>query len=89
MTPLAPIPPAPQGGQLATLESILDELCRFGSPRLFCMGGGWYAACEMYVTAVGAKFEVKSEFAHTSPTEAALLCLSRVRAAVAAASPKP
>jgi hypothetical protein len=66
------------------LEAVLTGLARCGKPRLFRMSDGWYCGVEMNTTALGASFEVKSEFNHGTPLEAAAECRRRVDAALRA-----
>jgi hypothetical protein len=67
---------------MAELEQVLLHLNQFGQPRLSRMDAGWYCACEMFVSAAGADVKIKSEFNHTTPTQAAQVCLERVSAVV-------
>lgn len=64
------------------LEQLLLRLNQFGSPSVSRMRGGWYCVVEMFVQAKGAKVDIKSEFNHSTPTEAAQICLDRVSAVV-------
>lgn len=67
------------------LAELLAELARFGKPRLGIYGsdGLWHCSVEMNVSAVGVKFEAKSEYKHATAMEAALVCRDRIRAALA------
>ena len=74
-----PTPAAPE-----FLEDVLTELQRYGQPRLGIYSErGWHAYIEVTVTAVGARFDIRSEYSHDTPLEAALECRKRLRAALA------
>lgn len=62
-----------------SLESMLAAMQAYGAPRVGFYGGGWHAHLDMHVNATGAKFEVRSEFGHATPTSAASECLGRMR----------
>ncbi len=65
------------------LNECLQELSRHGYPRLMQMNdNGWYCAVDMKVTAAGATFQVKSEYDHESPDQAANQCVQRMRKAL-------
>ncbi|MEO7065360.1 MAG: hypothetical protein ABI114_00465 [Rhodanobacter sp.] len=61
-----------------TLESMLLEMAHYGKPRLGLLSG-WHACIDMTVNATGAKFEIRSEFNHPTPTAATAECLQRMR----------
>lgn len=71
-----------------TLEEVLQELAKWGKPRVGQYGstpGGWHCSIEVNVTPVGVKFEAKSEsFDHLTPTEAAISCRKNLLNAVKA-----
>jgi len=60
-----------------SLEQLLDELQKYGKPRLSYMGNGWHCCVEMYVCAKGVEFEVKSDFKHKTHKDAAIECCER------------
>lgn len=62
------------------LEETLNQLNSYGLPRLSRMDRGWFCTTEMFVSAKGAKVEIKSEFDHPSALAAAQTCLERVSA---------
>jgi hypothetical protein len=64
------------------LESLLNELCKYGEPRVSMLRGGWYCKIEMHVSQKGCSFDVASEFKCETPTHAARECLSRVKSAL-------
>lgn len=66
-----------------SLESALEELTKFGSPRVAMQGGTWHAAIEMNTTAAGADFTVRSDFKHCTPTSAVSQLHDRVKAIAA------
>lgn len=66
-----------------SVEEILDNLCRFGRPRLNRMDDGWVCSCEMHVAAAGATFTVRSEFDHKTQLGAVRQCAERVVKAIA------
>jgi len=67
------------GYERLSLEEILVALCRAGNPRCSKMKShGWMASCEMHVSAAGTTFEVRSEFTHKTPIDAARECAQRV-----------
>lgn len=63
-----------------TLEKTLIDLSRYGNPRVSRLDSGWHASIDMHVNATGAKFEVRSEFGHKTPIDAANECADRVKA---------
>ena len=60
------------------LEVMLDALTKYGKPRLMHMGDGRHCCVQMYVTAEGVDFEVKTGFKHKTPSEAAEECCRRL-----------
>lgn len=74
---LAP-PPAP------TLEQLLEALTHAGRPRVHQFDDGtWGCTVKMHVAAAGTTFEIRSDYTHASPLEAAKQCVDRVRATLA------
>lgn len=66
-----------------SLEEILQYLSRFGKPKLGTYARpGWHCSVDLFVPN-GVAFEVKSEFGHPTPTEAAMLCKDRLDAVLA------
>lgn len=64
------------------LEQLLLRLNQFGKPRLSRMSNGWYCNVEMFVQAKGAEVRIDSDTDHSTPTEAAQVCLDRVSSVV-------
>lgn len=60
------------------IASVLERLSKYGDPTLTKISRGWWCYIDIHVTAVGAKFEIKSESDHKSPAHAALECESRM-----------
>lgn len=72
--------PAP----VETLESVLDDLTRYGQPTLCVLKErGWWCYVEMNVAVEGASYKIKSECTHETAVSAALECRSRVKRAIA------
>ena len=67
-----------------SLEELLVELLQYGQPRVGVYGsdGKWSCSVEMNTNTVGADFKCRSEHNHSTPTEAAKICLERVLKAV-------
>ena len=81
----------PEAATSDTLQDVLVDLARYGQPRVGQYGkdGTWHCTVEANITPVGAKFEVRSDYKHTTPMHAALLCRERLVAAIAALGAKP
>jgi len=61
------------------LEGLLLTIAKHGKVRLNQFADGtWVCTCEMRVNSAGVTFEIKSDFNHKTPTEAAMLCLFRI-----------
>jgi hypothetical protein len=67
-----------------SLEELLIEMFQYGQPRIgvYNSDGGCHCSVEMNTNTVGADFKCRSEFNHSTPTEAARVCLERVLKAV-------
>jgi hypothetical protein len=66
-----------------SIEEGLYELCKYGKPRLSCMGKDeWYCNIEMWVQSKGVEFKIASEFKHSSPVEAVSVCIQRLKQAL-------
>ena len=65
-------------------DECLAELARYGNPRIgqYGKGNGWHANVDMIVSGKGVRFEIKSEFEHSTPNDALNVCLQRMRAAL-------
>lgn len=63
-----------------SLEAVLMELQKFGKPRLGVFSRGWVCTLELAVSSIGFEAEVRSEFTHAVPIDAALQCRDRLRA---------
>lgn len=61
-----------------TLDDVLQEMCRYGQPKLSMMDSGWHCWIKMHVASKGATFEIKSEFGHKSPRAATDECYERI-----------
>lgn len=64
------------------LERLLDDLARYGAPRLMQLGNGWHCAVDVKVNATGCEFKVASDFDHAAPHSAAACAHQRLRAAL-------
>lgn len=69
---------------MKTLDEILANLQRFGKPRLGIYGGDglWSCKVEMFVSGLGLSFDVRSEYDHATPLEAAEVCEKRMMQAL-------
>ena len=74
-----------------TLEDVLLELAKWGSPRVGQYGndGTWQCTVECNVTPVGVKFEAKSDYKQTTPLAAALMCRKNLMDAVKVIGGRP
>lgn len=71
----------------STLENLISQLEPWGAVRLGQYGSRdkfWCCTVEVNVAPAGARFEVSSGHKNETPTDAARLCLERLRDAVAA-----
>jgi len=62
-----------------SLEEMLEQLSRFGQPRVSLLSRGWHAHITMHTSAAGAQFEVQSDFGHRTPAAAVDQLRNRVR----------
>lgn len=69
--------------EMASLDEKLSWLETMGEPRVGVYRRGWHAHIEMHVASTGAKFEVSSNFGHSSAAESVDELIVRVREAVA------
>lgn len=76
--------PTPSATQLpnATLEELLNAMLQYGKPRVSYLSEGWYCSVEMNTNALGARFEIASNFKHESALSAARQCMERAQEAV-------
>lgn len=75
-----PVPPQPVG---ESLEGVLLELAKWGTPRVQSFDDGtWHCCVNVKVTPVGVTFEAKSDFKQPTPIAAALQCRANLLAAV-------
>lgn len=66
-----------------TLEYLLDEMARFGDPRLSRFDGKtWYCSLDVFITGKGVEFKIKSEINHPTHLEAANVCYERMQDAL-------
>ena len=78
-------------------DDILQELTRYGRPRIYCHDDmTWSASLKCNTNTEGSDFEMKSGFGHATPLDAATELQRRTAAAMAAfaaqaqpASPAP
>jgi hypothetical protein len=61
-----------------TLEEHLEHMKYYGKPRVSLISNGWYCTVEMNTNTTGTSFDVKSEFDHLTPVEAAKQCHERI-----------
>ena len=66
----------------ASLDELLTHMCKWGRPRLSKMSDGWYCVIEVFVTPIGVKFDVKTDFDHKTPHGAACQCYDRLIKAI-------
>lgn len=64
------------------LEQLLVDMSKIGKPRVSRMNDGWYSGIEIFNNIDGVTFEVKSEFNHQTPWDAAKQCQERALAAI-------
>lgn len=67
--------------ELRSLEECLDELQKFGKPRVSKLRG-WNASIEVFVTGKGVEFQINSDFSHETPKEAVNVCYERLLIAI-------
>lgn len=79
----------PENGEQAfqpgqhSLEAVLDQLSLHGTPRLHQFKDKCWSCClDMHVSGEGISFEIKSDFTHSSPLDAALCCQDRMNSAL-------
>lgn len=83
-TPHAPVPHAAESPPgLVGLEYQLEWLSRHGSPSIRLMDDGWHANIDMRTPHAGVKFQVRADFNHRSPGDAAEVLIERVKAVLA------
>ena len=76
-----PIKKAEDAPPLASesLESLLQEICKFGRPNLYQFkDGAWECSVDVWVNPVGAQFKVRSEMFCKTPKDAAIQARDRV-----------
>lgn len=66
-------------GKAQSLEELLDEMCKYGKPRLSRTDAAWVCTCEMHVASEGATFEVRSTFKEPTALIAAQVCMQRIK----------
>ena len=77
--PAAVDEPTKMGSSVEPLEDIIMDLAKWGRPSLMQhRDGDWSCGVEVNVTPVGAKFDVRSDFKHGTPSEAAAVCRDRL-----------
>ena len=60
------------------IEQMLDELAKYGEPRLSLMKSGWFAVCDLRIRVDCGDFEIRSEYGHETHISALSECLERV-----------
>lgn len=71
-------------GATGDLETMIEDLQRYGRPRVMMIDGGWHAAIEVNTSVPGASGTIRSEFDHQTPRAAVKECLERAVAALGA-----
>lgn len=61
-----------------SLEMLMDELCKYGYPRLFNDENGWHCRIDIKISSQGVSFKIMSHYDHNTHIEAATLCLQRM-----------
>lgn len=61
-----------------SLEHTLSKLEAYGRPAMFRMPNGWHVKVDMNAAPKGADFQMRSDFDHATPAEAADCCLARI-----------
>lgn len=56
------------------LEVCLEELAKYGEPRLSKCDKGWHCSIDVFVTGEGVEFKVRTDFRQKTPTDAANNC---------------
>lgn len=64
------------------LNTALEELVKYGHPRVSHLKGGWYCTVNMNTDTIGAKFDIDSGFDHPSPIAALKECRERIEKAL-------
>lgn len=62
----------------SNVETMLEQLCRVGKPRISRMDDGWVCAVDMHVATAGTEFKIRSEFDCETAFKAAQQCTERV-----------
>ena len=65
-----------------TIEGYLSEMEKYGKPSLSKMRQGWHSTIEVLVSGEGVRFEVSSDFRHSTPADSLALCCDRLKAAL-------
>lgn len=66
----------------ADLQALLTIASAHGRPSLFMLKHGWHMVIDMHVAALGATFEIRSDFGCATPVAAAEQALTRMRQAL-------
>lgn len=61
------------------LESLLEDLIKYGQHRLSWMGDGWYCSLDFYVNVIGAELKVASDFNNKTHKNAVIQCTIRLQ----------
>ena len=66
------------------LQALLLDLARHGEPYLCLLRQGWHCHVDMNTNTTGSSFKVSSDFKLATPMAAAVQCMERIKAALAA-----
>ncbi len=61
-----------------SLESLLDQLIKYGKHSLSYMGNGWYCSLDIYVSVIGAELKVTSNFKNETHKNAVIQVIIRL-----------
>ena len=76
-----PVPEQTPVDSSSRLEDTLLVLAGMGRPSLRRLSKGWYCGIELPAASVGVELEIRSEYDHPTPLDAARECLIRVNKA--------
>lgn len=76
-------PAAVKPEHTGTLDNLMEEMVRYGKPRLFCSDDNtWHCCIKMNVSSKFSEFEIKSGYNHKTPQDAALACVANLNEAL-------
>ena len=67
----------------STTDELLEELCKYGRPRLSKHKEGWHVGMDVFVCGKGVDFTVSTDFNQATPHAALTECHSRLTQAMA------